>query len=378
MPVARTVPSRLPSMPPRAGPRLNSAGCRPCGRRQREQRSGRRIGQRHRRGRRGHRFRRRRHNVQAPLTRGSPMPAPLTPASPTRWPTRWPIPGCPMAPPRPRPVSSRSTMTTSCAPAPYPYESTLTVANVGQATFGKLFARAVDDQTYAQPLWMAGVAIPGHGVHNTLYVATMSDSVYAFDADDPSQGLPLWKTSFLDMDAGIVPASRGDVGLSCGVFSNISGNIGIESTPVIDAVAGRMFVVAKTKNQSGVQTYTLPCAGRRDGPRSGEPRRHPGLGARHGCRFPGHHDPVRSVGRESARVAAAGKRQRVLLLRKLLRERQLPRMDRAYRRRDTRASRRVHCNAERDWRRDLDVGARPVCRRRTATSTLSRRAGTWT
>jgi hypothetical protein len=139
----------------------------------------------------------------------------------------------------------------------YPYESKLTVANVGQATFGKLFARAVDDQIYAQPLWMAGIAVPGHGVHNMLYVATMSDTVYAFDADDPSQGVPLWKTSFLNLDAGIVPVTRSDVGLSCGVFNNISGNIGIESTPVIDARAGRIFVVAKTKNQNGVQTYTL-------------------------------------------------------------------------------------------------------------------------
>jgi|SRR5580658_503762 hypothetical protein len=136
------------------------------------------------------------------------------------------------------------------------HESALTVANVGPATFGKLFTRAVDDQTYAQPLVMQQVAIPGQGVHNVLYVATMSDTVYAFDADDPNQSAPLWKTSFVDTANGIVPVTHGDVA-GCGILSNISGNIGIESTPVIDPAGGTMFVVGKTKNQSGAQTYTL-------------------------------------------------------------------------------------------------------------------------
>jgi hypothetical protein len=135
-------------------------------------------------------------------------------------------------------------------------ESTLTVANVRQATFGKIFTRAVDDQTYAQPLVMQQVAIPGHGVHNVLYVATMSDTVYAFDADDPNQSAPLWKTSFVDAANGIVPVTHGDAA-GCGVLNNISGNIGVESTPVIEPAGGTMFVVGKTKNQSGAQTYTL-------------------------------------------------------------------------------------------------------------------------
>jgi hypothetical protein len=139
----------------------------------------------------------------------------------------------------------------------YLHESVLTVANVRKASFGKLFARAVDDQTYAQPLVMLGVAIPGGSIHNVLYVATMSDTVYAFDADDPTQSAPLWTTRFVDPATGIVPVTHDDVGLACAPFSNISGNIGIESTPVIDATTGRMFVVAKTKGPSGSQSYTL-------------------------------------------------------------------------------------------------------------------------
>jgi hypothetical protein len=136
-------------------------------------------------------------------------------------------------------------------------ETVLTASNVRPATFGMLFARAVDDQLYAQPLYMSRVPIPNKGAHNVLYVATMSDTVYAFDADDPSQANPLWMTSFVNMPQGIVPVTHRDVGLACGVYLDINGNIGVESTPVIDDSAGRMFVVAKTKNQSGVQTYYL-------------------------------------------------------------------------------------------------------------------------
>src|SRR5258706_13234968 len=61
-------------------------------------------------------------------------------------------------------------------------ETALNTTNVSQATFGRLYSRAVDDQIYAQPLYVTGVNIPGKGVHNVVYVATVNDTVYAFDA----------------------------------------------------------------------------------------------------------------------------------------------------------------------------------------------------
>src|SRR6185312_8406861 len=63
-------------------------------------------------------------------------------------------------------------------------ETILTPGNVGPNSFGKLFALSVDGQIYAQPLYMPALSIGGSS-HNVVFVATMHNSVYAFDADTP-------------------------------------------------------------------------------------------------------------------------------------------------------------------------------------------------
>src|SRR5260370_1887225 len=75
-------------------------------------------------------------------------------------------------------------------------ESVLTPSNVNVASFGKLSTKPVDGIIVGQPLYLPGMSIPGLGVHNVVYVATMHDSVYAFDADNASH-FPLPCTSIL-------------------------------------------------------------------------------------------------------------------------------------------------------------------------------------
>jgi hypothetical protein len=128
-----------------------------------------------------------------------------------------------------------------------PNETILTPQNVNSKQFGKVFTQPVDGQVIGQALYLPGITIPGAGVHNVVYVATMNDSVYAFDADSATgdNANPLWRTSFAVHGAVAVP-----VGLQkCGGVSQWK-TVGVLSTPVIDPVAGTLYVVAKTYEKS--------------------------------------------------------------------------------------------------------------------------------
>ncbi len=121
-------------------------------------------------------------------------------------------------------------------------EQSLNTTNVKSTSFGKLFAYPVDGSVYAQPLYVPNVAIPGKGTHNVLYVVTMYDSVYAFDAD---QNLTLWQVSLINPAQNITPVPISDITGSNNL--NLVGWVGIESTPVIDASSQTIYLVARTK-----------------------------------------------------------------------------------------------------------------------------------
>jgi len=121
----------------------------------------------------------------------------------------------------------------------YPHETRLTQASVSSGGFSIVATLAVDGNVYAQPLYVRGVHMAS-GTHNVLIVASEYDSVYAFDAD--SYAL-LWHTSFSNPSLGIGPASSGEC-------NQIAPWIGVSSTPVIDAAAGVVYVVAKTQQGS--------------------------------------------------------------------------------------------------------------------------------
>jgi hypothetical protein len=122
-------------------------------------------------------------------------------------------------------------------------ETILTTSNVNATDFGKLFSQAIDSDAYAQPLYVANVAIPNKGTHNVVYVATMNDSVYAFDADSNtgSNASPLWTVNFTNAAKGITTVPTSDVHCADSMVP-----IGIFSTPVIDTTSDTIYVVART------------------------------------------------------------------------------------------------------------------------------------
>ncbi len=123
-------------------------------------------------------------------------------------------------------------------------ETLLTPANVNTNTFGQLFSYVTDGQVYTQPLYVSGVIIPGQGTHNVVFVATQHNSVYAFDADSnegPNGGL-LWQTNLGPSAATPSP----DFGTRYGPFHDVTPEVGITSTPVIDLATGTIFVDALT------------------------------------------------------------------------------------------------------------------------------------
>jgi hypothetical protein len=124
-------------------------------------------------------------------------------------------------------------------------ETTLNHSNVTLARFAKLFTINVDDQVYAQPLVVSNLSIGGV-TRNVVYIATVNNSVYAFDADFAGglgAAAPLWSRNF---NNGGRPSNRTEVGQACGSYNDFSGNIGVVGTPVIDGGSRTFYVVTRT------------------------------------------------------------------------------------------------------------------------------------
>ena len=125
-------------------------------------------------------------------------------------------------------------------------ETQLNTSNVNVSTFGKLWSYQVSGSVHAQPLYVQNVTIPGKGAHNVLYVVTMNDVVYAFDADSSST-TPLLSLDLTTQVAGSTPVPITDL---VSPNLNIVGNVGIESTPYIDLSSNTMYLVARTKESA--------------------------------------------------------------------------------------------------------------------------------
>jgi hypothetical protein len=105
-------------------------------------------------------------------------------------------------------------------------------SNVNSAGFGKLFSRSVDASVYALPLIVPNLNIAGER-RNVLFVATMGNTVYAFDADDPARVEPYWSKNLgtpAPGDSWIGPVYHG-----------------ILSTPFIDVPTGTLYTVTMVR-----------------------------------------------------------------------------------------------------------------------------------
>src|SRR5262249_13934008 len=127
-----------------------------------------------------------------------------------------------------------------------PNEVYLSPSSVSPTTFGRAITVGMDGPVVAQPLYVPNVLISTGWAagtrHDVVYAATEGDSVYAIDA---ATGVVLWRTSFVNPDAGITPLDAFDDYQGTGLI--IEQTIGITATPVIDAASQTLYVLAMTR-----------------------------------------------------------------------------------------------------------------------------------
>jgi len=125
------------------------------------------------------------------------------------------------------------------------HETLLTTSNVNVNQFGKQFSLPVDDQIFAQPLVVGHLHID-NGVHNVVYIATVNNTVYAYDGDT---GRMYWKKNFTQ--PGMRPFKNTDMTGACGGhYEDFTGNIGIVGTPVIDKASNTIYFVTRSTTGS--------------------------------------------------------------------------------------------------------------------------------
>jgi hypothetical protein len=128
-------------------------------------------------------------------------------------------------------------------------ETILTPANVTAGQFGKLAAVSVSGCIFAQPLYVPGVIGSDGNSRDLFFVATATNMVYAFDANDYSL--------YFSANFGH-PVSSADIDPEKGYYAFADcddgdglGPIGIIGTPVIDVANGAMYFVANTADSAG-------------------------------------------------------------------------------------------------------------------------------
>jgi hypothetical protein len=147
-------------------------------------------------------------------------------------------------------------------------ETILKRANVTPAQFGKRWTLYADGQVVAQPLYVSKLGIdttgaPGplvQGTFDTLLVATMHNTVYAYDANQENRlpdgkTKPLWATWLGQPRPG---------GKDIDMWSTNDPDWGILATPVVDPQKTTVWVVS-WNNENGRFLYRLHSLNLRNG-----------------------------------------------------------------------------------------------------------------
>lgn len=125
-------------------------------------------------------------------------------------------------------------------------ETVLTPANVATAKGKFATAGMFDGWSVAQPLYLPQTPING-GVHNVVFVATLANSVYAYDAD---AGTLYWHVVYGPPDP--VPFQANGGCTDSAFANNPSHGAGIVGTPVIDTSISPPAMYFVTKEYDGV------------------------------------------------------------------------------------------------------------------------------
>ena len=129
-------------------------------------------------------------------------------------------------------------------------ETALNQGNVNATQFGVVATIPVVGDVFAQPLYVSNVPIPGQGNKNVVIIATENNYVYCVDADNYTV---YWTRSNLG-NPMLRSVVTGD--------TNYDVNIGITSTPVIDATSkstgnGLIYCCTLTTDSPGVYNYRV-------------------------------------------------------------------------------------------------------------------------
>ena len=134
-------------------------------------------------------------------------------------------------------------------------ETVLKPGNVGGLQ--KLFSISIPDdpRIEAQPLFVPNMLMPDGKIHNILYVCSMANTVYAFDADT---GAKQWSTN-------LGPPFRPTPGDPVDLNPPINVAWGILATPVIDVDSSTIYIVSLIIDAGGQRALRLNALRLKDG-----------------------------------------------------------------------------------------------------------------